>query len=171
MRMAMGIITTQRFLAPLQPNMIITSPVRELLVLSELQCGMACKQNSTCFSYSVTQASGTFICRFGYRFDEPRTADANSKFFYRDVPIPTGYHIVPGTRSYVKITMTSINAIAAATACQNENAQLASSNNAAVNSYVRQLRQSVSPGSYIWVGGQSVTSTYYWVYPDGTNVH
>ena len=41
---AMGTITTQRFLAPQQKNMKITSPSLEFVAVSELQCAPACQQ-------------------------------------------------------------------------------------------------------------------------------
>ncbi|CAG0903786.1 unnamed protein product [Darwinula stevensoni] len=132
---AMGTITTQKFFAPQNSNMKITSPIRELLVLSELQCAMACKLNSTCLSYSVTYNSGTLICRFGYRYDEPRAADADSKFFYRDVP--AGYNLVPGTRSYVKMTVRSILGYDTGMACKNEGGLLVSSSDKAVHDYTK----------------------------------
>ncbi|CAG0898241.1 unnamed protein product [Darwinula stevensoni] len=167
---AMGTETTQGFFTPKKYNMKITTPISEFPVLSELQCAMGCTRNWTCLSYSVTRGAGggAFTCRFGYRYDEPRTADADSQFFYREVP--AGYNLVPGTGSYVKMTIKSGKSAAAATACKNEGAQLVSSNNATVNSYVRQLRQNVSPGATIWVGGQMGKNKYQWVFPDGTTL-
>ncbi|CAG0904113.1 unnamed protein product [Darwinula stevensoni] len=165
---AMGTITTQQFFAPQNSNMKITSPIRELLVLSELQCAMACKQNSTCLSYSVTYSSGSLICRFGYRYDEPRAADADSKFFYRDVP--AGYNLVPGTRSYVKMTVQSIPGSNTATACKNEGSLLVSSTDEAVHNYTKQLWANRPSGSNFVVGGVSVANRNTWIFPDGTNL-
>ncbi|CAG0891681.1 unnamed protein product [Darwinula stevensoni] len=165
---AMGTITTQQFFAPQNWNMKITSPIRELLVLSELQCAMACKQNSTCLSYSVTRHSGTFTCRFGYRYDELRTADADSKFFYRDVP--AGFNLVPGTRRYVKMTVKSIVGYDAATMCKNEGSLLVSSTDDAVHDYTKQLWANRPSGSNFVVGGVSITNQNTWIFPDGFNL-
>ncbi|CAG0900890.1 unnamed protein product [Darwinula stevensoni] len=168
---AMGDMVTQRFFVPQNQNMKITSPTWQTIVEYELQCAMLCMQNSTCFSYSVTQASGNITCLFGYRYDEPRTADASSKFFYKDTPIPTGYNLVPGTKSYVKLVGgQNINEANAALACKNEGSELVSSNNALVNNYIKQQWASVPAGQYYWVGGLSVADMYHWTFPDGTNV-
>ncbi|CAG0904667.1 unnamed protein product [Darwinula stevensoni] len=165
---AMGTITIQQFFAPQNSNMKITSPIRELLVLSELQCAMACKQNSTCLSYSVTRHSGTFTCRFGYRYDELRTADADSKFLYRDVP--AGFNLVPGTRRYVKMTVKSIVGYDAATMCKNEGSLLVSSTDDAVHDYTKQLWANRPSGSNFVVGGVSITNQNTWIFPDDTNL-
>ncbi|CAG0885552.1 unnamed protein product [Darwinula stevensoni] len=163
----MGTITTQRFFAPQIMNMKITSPSVELVVRSEIECAISCVQNSTCLSFSVTQYSGSTTCLFGYRFDEPRTAEASSKFFYRDMPIPAGYDLVPGTRSYVKLTKKTISEIDSQTACKQDHAELVSSSDAAVYNYTNQLWTTQAFNLNIWVGGRSLSNTLIWAFPDG----
>ncbi|CAG0898966.1 unnamed protein product [Darwinula stevensoni] len=78
-----------------------------------------------------------------------------------------GYTLAPGTRSYVKMTVSSINANDAATACQKEGAQLLSSNNAAVHNHTMQLWKIRPSGTNsFWVGGRSVGNKNSWVFPD-----
>ncbi|CAG0898000.1 unnamed protein product [Darwinula stevensoni] len=168
---AMGDMVIQRFFVPQNQNMKITSPTQQMIVEYELQCAMLCMQNSTCLSFSVTQASGTLICSFGYKYNQPRTTDVSSKFFYREATIPAGYNLVPGTNCYVKLVGgQSINQANAALACKNEGSELVSSNNALVNNYIKQQWASVPAGQYYWVGGLSVADMYHWTFPDGTNV-
>ncbi|CAG0890476.1 unnamed protein product [Darwinula stevensoni] len=161
---AMGTMRIQRFLPTNDRYMKIASPISELFVGLEIQCAFACTENSMCFSYSVTKASGVFLCRLGGNYDEPRTSDDSSTFFYKEL---TGYTNVPGTQIYVKMTVKNITPMDAATACQNEGAQLLSSNNAAVNAFMTQLWRRRPSGTYFWVGGRSVAVTGNWVFPDG----
>ncbi|CAG0885649.1 unnamed protein product [Darwinula stevensoni] len=123
-------------------------------------------QNSTCLSYSVTQGSTSVTCLLGKRFDEPRTAEAFSKFFYADMPIPAGYNLVAGTRSYVKMTLKTITGNAAETACKQDHAELVSSSNEAVYNYTKQLWKNQASSLNILVGGQSSLSAYYVAFPD-----
>ncbi|CAG0900482.1 unnamed protein product [Darwinula stevensoni] len=111
---------------------------------------------------------GFLICRFGYRYEEPRTADAGSQLFYRE---PSGYNLVPGTGSEVKLTLKRGTAITAVAACQNDGAQLVSSSNAAMDSYAKQPLETAAPYTWIWLGGQNVTDSYHWVFPDGTTLN
>ena len=47
-------------------------------------------RTSRCYSVSVTPESDAFRCRLGSRYDEPRTNDAGSEFYYRELPAGEG---------------------------------------------------------------------------------
>ncbi|CAG0906187.1 unnamed protein product, partial [Darwinula stevensoni] len=76
------------------------------------------------------------------------------------------YNLVPGTRSYVKMTVRNILGYDTATACKNESSLLFSSTDEAVHNYTKQLWANRLSGNNFVIGGVSVANKDTWIFPD-----
>ncbi|CAG0885158.1 unnamed protein product [Darwinula stevensoni] len=127
-----------------------------------------------CFSFSSTKSAGLTICRLADDYDPPRTADPDSKFFFRDVP--PGYNLVPGTKSYLKMVWDTLGSVGAAAKCADDGGGLAVPSLEPVFNYInKSLMDNASKITYPFyvfrVDGKPLpTNGYVWLFRDGTNV-